>query len=225
MAVASVAILAARTRPILPALACWAATALCVALNLLPTGAGIALSGAVLAAVLSDWLPRGLTWALFAWLSSIAAGWAMLCLAEVPAGKIPEVLSHTAAALAVWWMLTAGLTREWANRWSSEARSAFVMVAITAAMAAGILLAYSAVGVTYWRLTQGFWRVTSAWEMHPIYLPSTAWEGLIDIVVVIAAVQASRWAARVERPGVGDAVAGDLRGGVVGSDAASVAGV
>ena len=196
MAVASVAILAARTRPILPALACWSAIALCAAFDLLPAGAGIALAAAVLAAVLSDRLPKGLTWALFAWLSSVAAGWAIIRIAQVPSGKIPEVLSHTAAALAAWWMLAAGLARQWPNRWAAEARAAFLMTAATASIAVICVLAYSAVGVTYWRLTQGFWRVTSAWELLPIYLPSTAWQGLIDIALVIVAAQLSRWAAR-----------------------------
>ena len=51
----------------------------------------------------------------------------------------------------------------------------FAQLGILAAIAVICVLAYSAVGVTYWRLTQGFWRVTSAWELLPIYLPSTAW--------------------------------------------------
>lgn len=193
MAVASVAILTARTRPILPALACWAAASFCVAFNMLPAGAAIALSLAVLTAVLSDRLPQGLTWALFAWLSSIGAGWTILRIADVPTNKAPEVLSHTAAALAVWWVFAAGLARRWPNRWAAEARAAFLMTAATACVAATCVLAYSAVGVTYWRLTQGFWRVTAAWELRPIYLPSTAWQGLIDIALVTAAVQLSRW--------------------------------
>ncbi len=187
MVIASVAILGARTRPILLALACWAALCLCVALRLLPAGAGLSLGAALLAAVLSDRMPA-LTWALFAWLASVAACWTMISVAQVPTQNMPEVLVHTAAALAAWWMLAAGLTRRWADRWAAEARAAFLMTATTVAIACLVLLTYSAVGVTYWRLTQVF-------EIRPIYLPMAAWQGLIDIFLLILAVQLSRFVA------------------------------
>lgn len=169
----------------LPAFACWSALALCVALDLVPFGAGVALAAAVLAAVISDRLPSGLVWALFAWLTSVAVAWTMIQVAQVPKSLVPHVLSHAAAALAAWWMLAAGLTRHWPDRWAADARAAFVMTAATAAMGSVILLIYSAVGVTYWRLTQAF-------GIEPIYLPNTAWQGLVDIVLVILAAQLSR---------------------------------
>jgi hypothetical protein len=187
MAIASVAILSARTRPILLALACWAALCLCVALRLLPAGAGLSLGAALLAAVLSDRMPA-LAWALFAWLASVAAGWTMIRVAPVPSQNIAETLVHTAAALSAWWMLAAALTRRWADRWAAEARAAFLMTATTAAIASLILLTYSAVGVTYWRLTQVF-------DIRPIHLPTAAWQGLIDIFLVILAAQLSRFVA------------------------------
>jgi hypothetical protein len=189
MAAASVAILGARKRPMLPALTCWAALALCVVLGLVPLAAGVALAAAVAAAVARDRMPAGLAWAAFAWLTSLAGGWTLICVAGVPARHVPEVLSHTAAALAAWWMLAAGLTRRWPDRWAAEARAAFIMTAATAATASLILLTYSAVGVTYWRLTQTL-------DIVPIYVPSTAWQGLIDIALLIGAAQLSRLARR-----------------------------
>ncbi len=191
IAAASVGILAARSRPILLALVCWAAVALCVTTGLLPAGAAICLTAAVLAAILRDRMPAGLAWALFAWLSSIAAGWMLVHVAKVPASNVPEVLMHTGAALAAWWMLAAGLARQWPNRWARDARAAFLMTAIIASVVSLVLLGHSAVGVTYWRLTQTF-------EIRPIYLPSTAWQGLIDIALLLLAAQLSRRVSRWE---------------------------
>ena len=171
------------------ALTCLAALALCAALGLVPAAAAAALAAALAAAVARDRMPAGLAWAAFAWLTSLAAGWTLVRVAKVPASHVGEVLSHTAAALAAWWMLAAGLTRRWPDRWAADARAAFIMTGATAAVASLILLTYSAVGVTYWRLTQTF-------DIVPIYVPSTAWQGLLDIGLLAVAAQLSRLARR-----------------------------
>ncbi len=173
------------------ALTCWAALALCAALGLVPAIAAAALGAGIAAAVARDRMPPGLAWAAFAWLASLAAGWTLIRVADVPDRDVWEVLSHAAAALAAWWMLAAGLSRRWPDRWAADARAAFIMTAATAAIASLILLTYSAVGVTYWRLTQTF-------DIVPIYVPSTAWQGLMDIALLIVAARLSRLARRWE---------------------------
>jgi hypothetical protein len=181
MALASAALLRARTCPWVLSLACWAALALCVAMNLLPAPSGILLAGALAAAVGAHRLPAGLAWALFAWLVSLAAGWTLVHAAGSTARLIPEVICHTAAALALWWMLAALLIRYWSDRWAGDARAAFVMTAATMAVLSLVLLTCSTATVAIWRLN--LW----GWEVRPVYMPVVAWQGLIDIVLLIGA--------------------------------------
>lgn len=194
MALASIAILRARTCPWLIALACWAALALCVAMNLVPAGGSCLLGLAVLAAVAAQRLPAGLAWSLFAWLASLAAGWTLTHASGLGGSAVPEVICHTAAALAAWWMLAALLTRYWSDRWAADARAVFSMTAITMATAAMVLLTYSLATVAVWRVSP------FGWYIRPVFVPVVAWQGLIDIALVATAVllsgRLSRWSSR-----------------------------
>ncbi len=83
MGLASVALLRARRCPWIIAFACWAVLSLCVAMSLLPVTGAVLLAAAVVAAVGSRRLGAGLSWALFAWLVSVAAGWTLIKAAGV----------------------------------------------------------------------------------------------------------------------------------------------
>lgn len=181
IALASVALLLARTCPWVLSLACWAALALCVSMNLLPVVAGALLAIAVAAAVGARRLPAGLAWALFAWLVSLAVGWTLIHAVGYAASLVPEVICHTSAALAAWWMFAALLMRYWPDRWAGEARAAFAMTAASMAVVALVLLTCSTVTVAIWRLN------VLGWEVRPVYMPVVAWQGLIDISLLIVA--------------------------------------
>jgi len=183
MAVASTALIQARGRPLLQALAYWVLLGCCATFGVLPIGVCLLLAVAVTAVLAADRLPSGLAWALFAWSISIAVGWMLAVLP--PEGEIPEGICHAAAVLAAWWMFAAVLARRWPHRWGADARSAFLMTSIAAGVAAVVMLIYAAGLVTIWRFRQVFVSV-------PIYLPSTAWGGLVDLGFVGLALAASR---------------------------------
>lgn len=187
IALGSTALLQARSCPWILAFACWAALALCVAIALMPPVPAALLAAAVLAAVFAHVLPAGLSWALFAWLVSIAAGWTLV---TVSTARPAEVFCHTAAALAGWWMFAALLVSRRPEGWARDARAAFVMTAAAAAVTALVLLGFSAVAVTIWRVRA---------VPLPVYTPYTAWQGLLDIGMLAVALllirSLGRWSA------------------------------